>query len=316
MNVYPEYSQKKIQSALRTKKEIRFTRGVYLISTPLLIYSNSHIIIDKGAVLRQAGAIDHVLLTHSTKNTTLYNGVHDVTIDGGGTIEGMSKYNYSLNLLTLCHSKNVVIRDITFKDAQGYHALEINSSSNISVINCTFSGHRSFLKEKEFREAIQIDSAVESALAVMPRKSKWYDGTTCFSILIQGCTFEKSKDRRAYSRCIGNHAQIEANHERIYIYKNKFIGGTQENINSAAVSLIGMNNVSVIGNLCTGYGRFTKIYRQNYTYSINGVQHPANDNDGLCNNVRLSNNIVGNPIGTVKNHNIYVQGNHKNIEKL
>lgn len=313
MKVKPTYPMSVIRAALKTCKEIVFTPGVYMISKPLIFYSNTHIIIEDGAILRQAGKIEHILMSHTTKKTTEYNGTHDVIIEGEGTLEGMGKYNCSLNLLTLFHCQNIRIRGTAFLDTQGFHALEINSSCDVIIEQNTFAGFRSFLGKNEFREAIQIDSATESGLFIHPHGSKCYDGTACKNIVINGNVFAASKSRLAFSRCIGNHSQSERHHIGIEICNNSFIGGNQETVNSPAVSLINMYDVTVDNNKCFRYGRFAKVYRQDYTYDRAGDKIPATKTQGICANVKFTRNSIQEPIGTVKNHKIYVQGKHNNI---
>lgn len=304
-----------IQSVLKSCGEIEFEPGIYNITSTLLLYSNSKINLN-GAILRQASTVNHIFLTYSEDETTEYNGAYNIEIYNG-TIEGMGKYKTKLNFITLCHSNNIYIHDIQFLDVVEFHCAEINSSRNVVIKDCKFKGFNSSLDSDDFRECIQIDWAVESALVVVPLGSAWYDGTPCENITIDNCSFNKSSSRPAPSQCIGNHCQVSGRkHNNIVIKNCKFVGGNQTNKNGSCINLIGMENVKILDNECIGFGRFVKICSASYSYGISGKLSILLADDGVCRNVNISGNDVKQPCGTCKYAGIYVYsktGNHEGL---
>lgn len=294
-----------IQKVLNRGRYIRFEKGVYSIKKTLNIYSNTHIDLG-GATLQQGAPINHILLTHSTPTTTGYNGVFNVTIENG-ILEGMGKYNTKLNLLTLCHSANITVHNVTFKDVVEFHSIEINSSFNVNIRNCNFYGHNTSLDKDDFREQIQIDCAVESALVVVPLGSKWYDGTACDTVTITNCSFSKSSSRPAASQCIGNHCQFsKEKHKRITICNNVFTGGNQVSKGSPCIRLVNMQDVVIANNTCSQYGRFVQVTTYAHTYGLRGKETNLRTSDGVCSNILIRENNIKSPSGSNAAPGIYV----------
>lgn len=303
--VTKDMTNAQIQKVLSQGGMIQFEKSTYLITKPLEIYSNS--IIDLGgSILRQGGRINHILLTHSDKDTTEYSGVNNVILFNG-TLEGMGKYSTKLNLLTLCHSSNIYIHNVTFQDVVEFHSIEINSSQDVRVKACKFLGFNSSLDRDDFREYIQIDYAIESALVIVPFGSKWYDGTPCENITIENCIFGKSENRPTASQCIGNHCQVTGRkHSNITICNNTFEGENQGNKNAPCIRLIGMDNVIVKSNICSRYGRFVQVLTYAESYDMNGHKVDAMTGDGICRNVIIEDNLVSEPSGTVLSPGVFI----------
>nr|WP_295681087.1 hypothetical protein [uncultured Lachnoclostridium sp.]DAD78548.1 MAG TPA: Plasmin and fibronectin-binding protein A protein, Adhesion, Fibronectin, Plasminogen.95A [Caudovirales sp. ctCiv1] len=309
--VNPNNTMSTIQKALDTKgSNIIFSPGIYNITAPLFIDSGVKIIGDK-AILRQAGKINHLLMTRTYKNTTAYFGAHDITIEGL-TFEAMAKYKTKLNLVTLWHARDVTLRNITMLDAYMFHAIEINSSKGVLVENSSFLGYYSDSKA-DFREQIQIDFASESALFLFTKGSKCYDNTCCEDITIRGCTFDSHKSdnriiRPAASQCIGNHCQPSngRKHKNILIENNMFNGIGSTNPKGCAINLTAMDNVTIRNNAATGFARFA-IAKKNYKYSYdkNGRKVQPTLQDGTCKNISLINNKVTNPSWSYNAYEFY-----------
>lgn len=308
-------STEQIQSVLNKGGCIKFEKATYDITKTLKIFGWSDINLN-GATIRQGGKINHIFLTDSDGDVTEYNGVCNVEIYGG-TIEGMGKYKTKLNLITLCHSRNIYIHDMILRDVVEFHDIEINSSENVIVENCTFEGFNSSLDDSDFRECIQIDSAEEAALVVVPLGTAWYDGTACKNITIRKNTFKASNSRPAPSQCIGNHCQPQGKHyENIIIEDNIFIGGNQTNPNGVCINLVATENAKVRGNRITGYGRGIQVTAYDKSYNLKGNKISATDGDGISKNVLIANNRIENPTSTYKSSGIFVtskNGYHENI---
>lgn len=230
-----------IQSALQSCKDtggtIYFPFGTYLITEPLLFYSNQTLLFDKGAVLLQGASIDSLLRTYSEDTWTGYNGVHDCVIYGA-TFDG-SSYTTNNSLLGMVHAKNITVDNCTFKNAYGtWHNIEINGSYNIKISNCDLEGSR---KTTDGAELIQIDSTSSGGY---PWPNVNYDGTVCQYIEIDHCIFHND----TVSPAIGSHAT--ASHSFIRIHDNIFDGFTLTS--KGAINFQSVGNVDVYNNTFNG----------------------------------------------------------------
>lgn len=207
-----------IQSVLDALKNtggiIYFPVGTYLVTSPILFYSNQTLWFENGAVLLQGADIDSLLRSYCQTSYTGYDGVHDCLIYGAVFDGGAFETNNTL--AAVGHTKNVIFENCTFKNAYGtYHNLEINSSYNCKVINCDFEGSR---KNGANAELIQIDGALSAI--VYPWSGFNVDQTVSKYIDIEGCIFHDD----TISPAIGNHA--DAAHEYISIHGCIFDGFT------------------------------------------------------------------------------------------
>lgn len=294
-----------IQKALDCRNsEVVFTPGNHKITRTLYIDSDIKLTMGQGAKLQQAARIHNLLMTRVYKSTTGYNGARKIVIDGL-TIEAMGKYATKLNLLTLWHAQDVIIRNSTFLDAYHFHALEINGCKNILVDDSKFLGYNSN-KKADFREQIQIDFSSESAIFLFGHGSKCYDNTCCEDIVIRNCMFDKSMSRPGASSCIGNHAQSSGglHHKRITIENCEFVGyGT--NPKDACIKLVSMDDVIIRNNKAEGFGRFVLASAKDYSYANNGTKCKARSKDGTCSNITYDNNEEINPTGGYKAYKFY-----------
>lgn len=305
-----------IQQVLDKAGYIEFEKATFDITTPLLLKSNTELNLN-GATLRQAGKINHILLTDSNADTTGYDGVGNIEIYGG-TLEGMGKYATQLNLLTLCHASNIRIHDMKFQDVVEFHDIEINSSCNVLIENSKFAGYNSSLDADDYRECIQIDSALQSALVVVPAGSAWYDGTPSRNVIIKNCSFKKSDSRPAPSQCIGNHCQfVGEHHQNIIISGNTMTGGNQTSPSGSCILLVGMDGVQVVGNTIEQYGRGIRIHAYEKSYDTKGNKVAAVAGNGVCRNVQIVGNKISNPSGTYKSSGVFISNSapssHENI---
>ena len=156
-------SMSTIQKKLNKGGDIIWQNGVYDITKQLIIKSNSVINLN-GARLRRCANIQSIFLNKCKTSTTKYSGDGNIRI-ATGTFEGMGKYSPD-NLVTFFHSHDVIINNCTFLDTR-CHAVEVNSSKNVTIENCNFLGCNT---EEAFREIIQIDTAYAGGF--------WKDGSS------------------------------------------------------------------------------------------------------------------------------------------
>lgn len=277
-------SMDKIQKKLNKGGEIKFQYGTYKITKQLILKNKSNINLN-GAVLRRNASIQSIFLNECSAKTKAYKGAGNITIYNG-TFEGMGSYSHD-NLVTFFHSHDILIENVTFLDNL-CHALEINSSKNVEIANCKFLGNNT---EKAYKEIIQIDGAyaVGFWLNGSTKKSKCYDGTMCEDIIITGCEFNKSKYRNAPSVCIGTHTQLVGGkqHKDIQILHNTFVCDGSSN----CISLIGMRDVYIYSNYFTHCGRIVKIFNKDHSYSLTGDPVYTEQADGICENIKIKDNV-------------------------
>jgi hypothetical protein len=98
--------------------------------------------------------------------------------DGNG-----STYTTACTLIAVGHSQRVDIIGITTQNVPTFHHIEINSSRDVRVVDCTFIGGNE--QALQGNEAIQIDHSYSGS-------GTWftpYDNTICQNITIENCTF-------------------------------------------------------------------------------------------------------------------------------
>lgn len=185
---------------------IFFPKGIYLLTTSVLFYSNQMLWFEDGTTILQGAAINNLLRSYCDSSITGYNGVHDSIIHGG--IFDGGNYTTNNTLVGCAHAKNIIFENCTTKNAYGtWHNIEINSSYNVKVINCNFEGSR---KTGANGEMLQIDGAGSSSY--YPWDSINIDNTVSKYIDISGCIFHDS----TVVPGIGNHSNMAHKFVRVH----------------------------------------------------------------------------------------------------
>ena len=210
-----------LQNALNLQGTIFIPNGTYLVTTPLAVLSNTHIIMEDGAILkRNANVRFCIFYSYYTAQTTAYNGQHDITIEGG-TLDLGTGYSYGGCGLGFQHCQNILIKNVTFKHTnKTYHCIDCGGSKNVRIENCIFTDH---LTDGTIAEMLQIDRTAYGSFPIpasYPAEgSACYDNTGCENVEITGCKFYTN----TYSPAIGNHS-ITAVHKNINIHDNFIFG--------------------------------------------------------------------------------------------
>lgn len=235
-----------LQTALNKRGTIYIPNGTYLITNSLAMYSNTHIIMDKGTVIkRNVDARFCILYSYYTASTTAYNGEHDITIEGG-TLDLGTGYSLGGCGLGFQHCQNITIRDVTIKHVTaGYHCIDCGGSKNVRIENCIFTDHSTNALSAEM---VQIDRTAYGSFPIpasYPSEgSACYDNTGCENVEICGCKFYVNK----WSPAIGNHSQI-AVHQHIDIHDNFIFGigsSAQEGYRGAIAFANANNNINYV----------------------------------------------------------------------
>ena len=231
--VRPGETMASIQKKLKAGGVIEFAKGEYQITQTLYIYSKSDIRCEEGAVFYKK-CVPAMFMTYVTSATTKYGGVHDVTFTGGRLV-GANKSSTQSNHMTLCHAKNITIKNVVFQGGNNPHHLEINSSKNVKVIGCTFKEHAPI---KDYKECVQIDYANYAGLTYASANDPTYDGTHCQDIVIEECRFFDNP------HCIGTHTCTT----ELKSHKNITISECKAEHVSVFAKFVNMENVVACNN--------------------------------------------------------------------
>lgn len=184
---------------------------------------------------------------------TAYTGPGNITIEGGVWDANASDGSAGLttnvvNAFTLGHGHNFIIRDATIRNVSGAHAIEINASRGVRILNCRFEGFRDNTSDSSrgYSEAVQMDYAIAGSGSAGVN-----DGTACKSVRVEGCYFGPSERLPGFGRAVGSHTSVNATtwHENIQVVNNIVEGTGQEGIRA-----YGWKNAVIANNIISGTG--------------------------------------------------------------
>ena len=290
--IYKTDSMSVIQEKLDKGGEIIFSPGTYKITKQLVIPKNTIINLNTARLQRKA-SIQSIFINKVTQETTGYNGDGNIDIVNG-ILEGIGGYTFD-NLVTFFHSHDIHISNCEFRDIL-CHGVELNSTKNVSIHNCTFRGYNLKDPDNAYKEMIQIDQAGFSAFVLRRSStgSPCYDGTCCENIEINSCLFDKSNTRDYPYACIGAHAQmynVKKKHKHIQIFNNTFHCKFNTDIIQPCISIINMEDITVDHNVFDCM-KVARIYSKSYSYTLDGVKREPHEGDGLCKDISFTNNFI------------------------
>ena len=180
--IYPTFTTKKINKALKEQREITFIRGKYKLTECLILHSDTTITCEDGVTFERHHK-GRMLQTLADENTTKYNGVHNVWWCGG--VFKADTNETPANVITLFHAIGITLEKVNILCCRGYHSIEINACKGVTIRECFIIGQSSKPGE-DFREAIQIDFANYDGLKIKGAKNtaKCYDNTHCCNISV------------------------------------------------------------------------------------------------------------------------------------
>lgn len=239
--------------------------GIYIINKPLAIFSNTHLLLDKDAVIRR-----------QKNGNLLNNGVHggteqhsNITIEGGiwDLDNGHTSYSGGCHF-TIAGAKDIHIKDVRFLNSHGNHAIDAGGVDNLCIENCSFEGFWiNPSGERDFVEAIQISEFSEEGIPIF---SGGHTNASTSNVYINNCVFTNNSENEKYSYwpCgVGHHSgglvENEFNRD-ITIANCKFYGCTY-----VAVHPISYENMLVdncIFDSCVEGVHITNIGKNESTY--------------------------------------------------
>ena len=249
-----------------TTVTIHIPAGTYYLGDPLVIYSDTNLILEQGAKLVLQDGVD-MMLTNASMSGDLpggYNRSKNISITGGTWDGNGTSGSYATNLIYIAHADNVQISNVNMINTCANHFVEFVAVKNGMITSSHFSdfylatadNYESYLStvdaELEDRvgalgsvtsEAIQLDYAGEDNSS----SSKPYDMTPCQYITIDGCTFENCLSG------IGNH-HGDAEAEGIVLTNNTFT-----NMLNTCINISCMKDATVLNNSATNVRRFAHV---------------------------------------------------------
>lgn len=267
-------------------------KGNYQINTALHIYSYTYLDARKATlthVTRSSGS-DNLLKVGTPgmdpgsgyfyKNITINGGKWDRNGDGGTSIK-------------VAHASNFTIKNAELCNTVDGHLIETAGVNGLNVQNCYF--HDSTTQAiGSMSECIQLDILNSSHFSMY----KHLDDESTYvtkNVKVTGCQFKN------VSRAFGSHTNIYG-----YPFKNiTFSGNTLSGLDSGALILCGMQNISVQNNSISCKGTGIEIY--NVKYTRYGTFMPTGKSLSFKNPAVYA-TIEGNTIKSQKGYGIYLHG--------
>ena len=270
---------KAIQQALNEAMDasgtttVQFSKGTYIVSEPLSVYPNTHIILNSGTVVlakkgfnagNGGGLFYGVHLDNNGDKCggyeaygckhAGYSQCHHVTIEGG-TLDGNTANS---NLLTAAfifrHAKNITFKNLTIQNFTR-HVVNISGSSEVLVDHVTIrdcSRYTGSTPLSSHVEVIHTDFTCEGCDNAWPS-----DSTPAQNIIVQNCHFENVRSG------IGSHTMPKDKSK--YANNIKVINCSFRNLLSYCVRVCQAKNVQVKG--CT-YDCDARYLIENLTSSL------------------------------------------------
>lgn len=239
----------------------------------------------------------------SKQNVTKYNGLKNFTVIGGTVTYSPTNQNGSV-LFRFAHCKNILIKNVTFKNGYKSHFSEVGACQNVTYDGCTFSGFTGSLSSSSC-EALQIDILEETThFANMPE----YDGTMNSGIYVTNCKFEN-----LIAGVGTNNVFVGYYQDKIYIKNNTFT-----NISGTAINAFGFTNCEISNNTITKCGVGIRYYMMKNDDALNKAS--ILNNNGKI-NTSCKSVIKNNKISTIKTKDvskstgIIVLGNNVTAQK-
>lgn len=158
---------------------------VYRITAALKFRSNTTIM-GYGATLLRGAAIDNMLRNVQTGPGS-WDSTHHVEILGVKFDANFANFATPSNTsLAFAHARHITIRDCEFTETPIFHMIEINSSRDVTIDSCRFTGGNT--QALQGNEAIQLDYSYAGGY---PWEGP-YDDTACLGIRIINCVFDNT----------------------------------------------------------------------------------------------------------------------------
>ncbi|MGW0435076.1 right-handed parallel beta-helix repeat-containing protein [Micromonospora sp. NPDC003197] len=134
--------------------------GTWQVTSPLRIWANTRLTLTPATVLRRTGAVNAMLRNGDSSDTsTGYNGAGNIIVEGGVWDANADSVPTPGWAIVFAHARNITVRDLEIRDVSEWHAIELNSTADALVQNCTFVGARVRPSAAWNQEAVSFDLA-------------------------------------------------------------------------------------------------------------------------------------------------------------
>lgn len=233
-----------IQSALDLAKtnglvNIYIPDGVYIISSPLQVFENTHLKLSNNAIIRRSFS-GHMLVNGEVNGAVQYGNIH---IEGGQwDMDNNHTVYRGGSHFTIGNADNITIENVKFLNNHGGHSLDIAGVHNLIVRDCQFLGFWiNPSGDRDYVEAVQISEFTEAGQPVF---AGGHNNRPSKNVLIENCKFSANPDNPEYGPwpvAVGHHSAIEeSTNEDITIRDCQFIDQTY-----AAIRPFCWNNVLI-----------------------------------------------------------------------
>lgn len=232
--------------------------GTYKLSHAVCIPSNVTVNFQSGVKIQKVKATNTSLAINKTmfeivppskegvKNSVGgYNGSQNVVLQGDVNVIIDCDNVLNSMAVVMGHAQNVMIRNIAFTNEYGSHFIELNSSKNVTVENCSFTDFRIY-NNKSHKEAINVDTT-DSNNNGFNYDWSTHDRTACDTVNIRSCTFNNM------GAAVGSHTySVSTSNQQIY-HENVTIQNCKVNQTyNAAVRMMNWRNAVIKDNVFDG----------------------------------------------------------------
>lgn len=237
-------TEKQIQQALDTAQEnsqqgvftkVVIPKGTYLLSSALVVYSDTWIYCDEGVEIKRCVSRGPMLMCDNN-GIGGYEGVKNVIVEGGiwngNTDQWPNAADFSN--IRFAHCRNILLKDMHVKNNENGHHVEIGGAADVTIEGCTFTGYTGYRK----KEAIQLDCMNNSRVFAGYAP---FDDTSCENVVIKNNLFS------GICRGLGSHSATLG----IYYTDIVIEGNVFENLDDMAIIMYNYKNCTITNNTIT-----------------------------------------------------------------
>lgn len=237
-------TEKQIQQALDAAQEnsgqgiftkVVIPKGTYLISSALVVYSDTWIYCEEGVEIKRCISYGPMLRCDNN-GIGGYDGVKNVIVEGGlwngNTDQWPNTADFSN--IRFAHCRNILLKDMHVKNNENGHHMEIGGAADVTIEGCTFTGYTGYRK----KEAIQLDCMNNSRVFAGYAP---FDDTSCENVVIKNNLFS------GICRGFGSHSATLG----IYYTDILIEGNVFENLDDMAMIMYNYKNCTITNNTIT-----------------------------------------------------------------
>ena len=235
---------KQIQQALDAAQEnsgqgiftkVVIPKGTYLISSALVVYSDTWIYCEEGVEIKRCISYGPMLRCDNN-GVGGYDGIKNVIVEGGlwngNTDQWPNTADFSN--IRFAHCRNILLKDMHVKNNENGHHMEIGGAADVTIEGCTFTGYTGYRK----KEAIQLDCMNNSRIFAGYAP---FDDTSCENVVIKNNLFS------GICRGLGSHSATLG----IYYTDILIEGNVFENLDDVAMIMYNYKNCTITNNTIT-----------------------------------------------------------------